>query len=263
VDSNRNSQEYRPLTIRQLIMSDLNRYRALENRSYVSMIVMYQGITASTYYRVGHALWSRPGRDTLLRVMLKGVYVVLNRLVQVFTGISISPGAKIGPGLHINHFGGTIIGYDVVMGSNCNISHGVTIGIAGRTTRGMPHIGDRVFVGPGAKVLGKITVGDDAAIGANAVVIKAVPPRAVAVGVPARVISHKGSFEFVIYDGMEDDHERTASLAQRESPPSSHAEADRVRRSHGQPAAAHADDASDDLPMTDEALRVAVSGQSV
>ena len=255
-----NAKQQQHLTVCQLILSDLNRYRALENRSYVSMIVMYQGITASTYYRLGHALWSRPGRDTLLRVILKGIYVVLNRLVQVFTGISISPGASIGPGLHINHFGGTIIGYDVVMGSNCNLSHGVTVGIAGRTNRGMPHLGDRVFIGPGAKILGKITVGDDAAIGANAVVIKSVPPRAVAVGVPSRVISHKGSFEFVIYDGMEDDRARSASMALREGPPTDHAEADRARYRQSQPAPTHVDDGGDDLLVTDDAWRVAVSG---
>lgn len=208
----------RQWTLLRLIMSDLNRYRALENRSYLSMIVMYQGITASTYYRLGHVLWSRPGRDSFVRLLLKGAYVVANRFVQVFTGISISPGARIGPGLHINHFGGIVIGYDVVMGSNCNISHGATVGITGRSNRGMPHIGDRVLIGPGAKVLGKITVGSDAAIGANAVVIKSIPDRAVAVGVPARVINHRGSFEYIMYDGMDEDTERAASLVLREEP---------------------------------------------
>ena len=82
---------------------------------------------------------------------------------------------------------------------DCNLSQGVTIGIGGRgERRGVPRVGDRVYFGPGAKVFGPIVVGDDVAIGANSVVNRDVPPRAVAVGVPFRVVSLEGSFDLVV-----------------------------------------------------------------
>jgi serine O-acetyltransferase len=203
-------------SLRRLILSDLNRYRALEHRSHLSQMVLSPGTIASIHYRIGHWLWSRPGRGSILRTLSKAAYLFVNRAMEVFTGISIAPRAHIGPGLHINHFGGVIVGEGVVIGSNCNLSHGVTLGVSGRSDRGSPHIGDRVFIGPGAKAFGKITVGDDAAIGANAVVTKSVPERSVSVGIPARTVSFKGSFEYIIYDGMDTDPERATSFALRE-----------------------------------------------
>jgi len=201
----------------QLILSDLNRYRALEQRSYLELLILCPGTIASIYYRIGQRLWSGPTQHHIARMILKAMYLVISRFVEPFTGISIAPRATIGPGLHINHSGAIIVGGDVVMGRNCNLTQGVTIGIAGRAVRGSPTVGDRVFFGPGSKVLGKITIGNDAVIGANAVVTKSVPERAVVVGIPAHVISYEGSFEFTIYDGMLDDEERAASLRARES----------------------------------------------
>ncbi|GAB1472149.1 hypothetical protein MASR2M66_30270 [Chloroflexota bacterium] len=128
------------------------------------------------------------------------------------------PECEIGPGLHIDHFGGVVVNPRVRMGSNCNIGHGVTIGSGGRSTlngkslEGVPYIGDRVHIAPGACVFGPITIGDDVAVGANAVVNKSLPDRSVAVGVPARVINFKGSFHYVNYLGMEMDLARETSL---------------------------------------------------
>lgn len=107
-------------------------------------------------------------------------------LVQVATGIDIQPGATIGPGLHVAHFGGIFVNERAVIGRDFGISQGVTIGNA--IGGGTPHIGDRVDVYPGAKVFGDIHVGDDVEIGANAVVRSDVRGGALAVGVPARVI---------------------------------------------------------------------------
>jgi len=87
------------------------------------------------------------------------------------------------------------------------------MGFAGQgEERGTPVLGDRVFVGPHAIILGKITIGDDALISPGAVVLRSVPPRAVVLGNPARVVSYDGSFEIIKYDGMEADVERIASL---------------------------------------------------
>lgn len=113
-------------------------------------------------------------------------------------GISIPPGVSIGPGFYIGHFGGIVINKGVVIGKNCNISHGVTIGQRNRGEyKGCPAIGDNVYIGPGAVIVGAIRIGNNVAIGANAVVTKDLPDSAVAVGVPAKVISHAGSTGYI------------------------------------------------------------------
>jgi serine O-acetyltransferase len=109
-----------------------------------------------------------------------------------------------------------MVGSHVVIGRHCTLTQGVTIGHAGggsHTTDKNPVIGDRVYIGPGAIIIGPITIGNDALIGAGAVVTRSVPDRGVAVGNPARVISHKGSFDLISYPGMEQDEERIAALA--------------------------------------------------
>lgn len=113
-------------------------------------------------------------------------------------GIEIHPTTKIGEGMFINHFGGIVVNENAVIGKNCNLSHGVTIGQTNRGSKqGSPVIGDNVFIGPGAKIIGHIRIGNNAAIGANAVVTSDIPDNGVAVGIPAKVISMKGSVGYV------------------------------------------------------------------
>lgn len=140
--------------------------------------------------------------------------VFAEKAVEILTKISLPAQGEIGPGLFVPHFGPTVVNGAVRIGRNCTLSQGVSIGVGGRgAARGCPVLGDRVFVGPNAVIFGAITIGDDAAIGAGAVVTKAVPARGVAVGNPAKVISEAGSFDFVVYDGMESDPLRAASQA--------------------------------------------------
>jgi serine O-acetyltransferase len=113
-------------------------------------------------------------------------------------GISISGDTKIGRGFYIGHFGGIVVNTGVVIGDNCNISQGVTIGQSNRGAKaGCPTIGNNVYIGPGAKIVGRITIGDHVAIGANAVVVDDVPAGVSVGGIPARVISDKGSEGYV------------------------------------------------------------------
>lgn len=115
-------------------------------------------------------------------------------------GISIPYKTKIGPGFYIGHFGGIVINEASEIGRNCNISHGVTIGQLNRGERmGTPLIGDGVYIGPGAKIIGAIHIGNECAIGANAVVTKDLPDSAVAVGIPAQIISFAGAHDYVEY----------------------------------------------------------------
>lgn len=113
-------------------------------------------------------------------------------------GIDIPYRTRIGHGFYIGHFGGIVVNPGAVIGKNCNISQGVTIGQANRGARaGSPEIGDNVFIGPGAKIFGNIKIGNNVAIGANAVVTKDVPDNAVVAGVPARILSMQGSLGYV------------------------------------------------------------------
>ena len=109
-------------------------------------------------------------------------------------GIELTMETQVGEGLYIGHFGGIIVSPKAVIGNNCTIMQGVTIGMAGRgDNKGVPIIGDGVYIGAGAKVIGKIRIGNNVAIGANAVVTKDVPDNAIVAGIPARIISMDGA----------------------------------------------------------------------
>lgn len=113
-------------------------------------------------------------------------------------GISISFRTQIGSGLYISHNGGIVINSHAIIGKNCNISHQVTLGVANRGKRkGYPIIGNNVYIGPGAKVIGNIHVGNNVAIGANCVVTKDVPDNSVVVGIPGQIISSEGSQGYI------------------------------------------------------------------
>jgi serine O-acetyltransferase len=124
---------------------------------------------------------------------------LLKTLLHVLTGADIAWQATVGPGLALMHPTGVVIGPDVVIGADCKIQQGVTLGAG--TARGLvrdgrvdsPVIGDGVSIGSGAKVIGPVDIGDHARIGANAVVVKDVPAGSVAVGVPAVVRAPRGS----------------------------------------------------------------------
>ncbi len=196
----------------EYILSDLARYKVTDKRSYFSMLIICPGTIASIMYRIGSWMWTYEGRYKPFVYLWRPTYIILKRLTEILTGISLQPQATIGRGLYIAHGGCVHVGGKAVIGENCNLSHEVTIGIGGRgDRRGMPILGDRVYIAAGAKLFGQIVVGNDVAIGANAVVTRSIPDRSVAVGIPAEVISDQGSFDFVFYDDMERDPARLES----------------------------------------------------
>lgn len=137
------------------------------------------GVHAVIVLRFGQ--WART-RPLIFRVVLDPVYFVLNLLIQVMWGIEIPRATTVGPGLFIGHFGGITISASAVLGNNCSVSQNVTIGVAGSGDRlGVPVIGDNVYIAPGARLFGKITIGHNVKIGANAVIYKSVPDNSVAV----------------------------------------------------------------------------------
>lgn len=210
-----------PANFGQLIYSDYRRYRAAGARGALAVVAMTQGFWASVVYRLTHwALCHAPIPG--LRRVVKAGCVLLQKTIEVLTGISLPGQCQVGLGLYIGHFGGIFIDSQCRLGSNCNLSQGVTIGQGGRgELHGVPVLGDRVHVGAHAVILGKISIGDDAVIGPGAVVLSSVPPRGVAMGNPARVVGLTGSFEFVNYDGMQTDPARVLaieSLAEHTAP---------------------------------------------
>ncbi|HEY6793304.1 MAG TPA: hypothetical protein VI248_01335 [Kineosporiaceae bacterium] len=172
-------------------------------------------------HRIIHYAFTR-ARPRLLALALAALGLLLERFLRSVSGIEIANRAHLGPGLLFAHEGGIVVG-PVRTGRHCTISHGVTLGRGlldgdGPSYADTPVLGDRVWIGPGAVVAGRLNVGSDAAVGANSVVLRDVPPRGVVLGVPARLISRKGSFTQVFYRGMDDDPERLAAL--REVTPS-------------------------------------------
>ncbi|MFC2061049.1 serine O-acetyltransferase [Elusimicrobiota bacterium] len=177
-----------------MLLKDINRYLNFEGKKpgprEMFYLIFTQGVWATVVYRFGS--WNRRHKIPVLSMFLGLVYFFLNKSVEISAGISISCNARIGGGLYIGHFGQIIVHPDVIMGENCNIGQGITIGTAGVGKTGAPVIGNNVYIGTGAKVLGRITIGNNVRIGANAVVIKDIPDNATAVGVPAKVVKTRG-----------------------------------------------------------------------
>ncbi len=154
-------------------------------RSVAGVILLYPGFHALVYYKISHFFY---------KIKLAGLARWVSELAKRRTGVEIHPGAQIGKGLFIDHGAGIVIGETSIIGDNCTIYHGVTLGGRGHAkhTKRHPTIGDNVLIGAGAKLLGNITIGDNANIGANAVILHDVPSGATVVGVPGKIVKIDG-----------------------------------------------------------------------
>jgi serine O-acetyltransferase len=150
-------------------------------RSRWEVLTCYPGLHALMFHRCSHGLWAR------------GLYWaarLISHVGRAFTGIEIHPGAQIGRRVFIDHGMGVVIGETAIIGDECTLYHGVTLGgTSWNKGRRHPTLESGVVVGAGAKILGPVTVGAGAKIGSNAVVVRDVPPGATAVGIPARIIA--------------------------------------------------------------------------
>ena len=144
-----------------------------------------QGFWALVVYRFGR--WRYGVRPAVLRKVFSLVYRVLFKLVQIVTGIELPCEVVVGRNFVIDHFGGIVISGYARFGNDCRIRNGVVVGLGRTDEPCAPVIGNNVDIGAGAKVLGRIHVGDNVLIGANAVVVRDVPANSIAVGVPAVV----------------------------------------------------------------------------
>lgn len=153
-------------------------------KSFLEILLLYQGLHALVAYRVGHFFYS-------LRLFFFARLV--SQTARFMTGIEIHPGARIGRRFFVDHGMGVVIGETAIVGDDVLIYQGVTLGGTGlKNEKRHPTIGNNVVIGSGAKVLGNITVGDNSYIGSNAVVIKDVPANSTVVGVPGRITKQDG-----------------------------------------------------------------------
>jgi len=165
-------------------------------RGWCEVLTAYPGLHALWFHRVAHRLWTAglrwPGR-------------LVSHIGRTLTGIEIHPGASIGRGFFIDHGMGVVIGETAELGANVTLYHGVTLGgTSWKKGKRHPTLEDDVVVGAGAKVLGPIRIGARTRVGANAVVVKDVPPDSVVVGIPGRVTHRNG--QRVVHDGEGQSH---------------------------------------------------------
>jgi serine O-acetyltransferase len=166
-------------------------------RNTWEVVTCYPGFHAMLFHRLAHRLWGG-GFKWLARFV--------SHVGRGLTGIEIHPGASIGRRFFIDHGMGVVIGQTAEIGDDCTLYHGVTLGgTSWSPGKRHPTLGNGVVVGAGAKILGPITIGDGAKIGSNAVVVKAVPSGATAIGIPARIVeSHDTNGRFAAYGVVRD-----------------------------------------------------------
>lgn len=196
---------------------DLGRCGADRNER-LRELVCNIGMWAVVSYRIRRWVYELT-MPRLIKLPFNIAAMALQLATEVLTNIQIPCSAQIGPGLYIAHTGYIVISSSAVIGRHCTLTQGVTVGHGGgdRSKRGSPVIGDRVYIGPGAALIGPITVGNDALVGVGAIVTRSVPPRGVVVGNPGRIISCRGSFDLISYPGMETDPVRQEAIATMEA----------------------------------------------
>ena len=179
----------------ELVCADLYRKTGRSGvRTLIKTLATDMGFKHTFWFRTASLCRARP---SLRRTLYPLVWAVYNHY-QHKHGVWIPPNTKVGPGLFLEHLGDIVVNSRAVIGKNCNLGNGVTIGQTNRGARqGTPRLGDNVFVGPGAKIIGGVTVGNNAAIGVNCVVVKDVPDEAVVVAGAGQVVSYGGSSGYV------------------------------------------------------------------
>ncbi len=175
------------------VKSDLYRYHGKYSfKVFLKEYYINPGFKFMFWHRIAHAA---RGKGKLIYLI---PWLKLRSLKYKF-GYDIPAETKIGKGFYIGHLGSIVISPQAIIGNNCNISQGITIGYSSRGNNiGYPSIGNNVFIGPGAVVIGNIQIGDNVAIGANAVVLINTPNNAVVAGIPAKIINYKGSIDYIL-----------------------------------------------------------------
>lgn len=184
------------MNVFRAIQSDYRKYKKYGG-NFFSIVFLTQGFWAVFQYRIAHFCYQK---ITLFPfgLLCKISMLFWQKAIEITTGISLPASASIGESFYIGHFGGIILNGETVIGNNCNISQGVTIGISGQGgKRGVPVIGDNVYIGVNSVLVGSITIGDDVLVGACSLVTSNVEKGSVMLGVPAVKVSDKTSKGYI------------------------------------------------------------------
>ena len=180
-----------------MFTSDISKYKNYSGKSSIVLFLTTQGLWAIFVYRVSNYIFKSklPG---IIKKPLLLLTIIFQKWIEIITGISIPYSCSIGHSFYIGHFGGIIINANAIIGDNCNISQGVTIGVSGRgDKRGVPEIGNNIYIGANAVIAGKIIIGNNCAIAANSLVIESASDNSTLIGVPAKVINNLGSKGYI------------------------------------------------------------------
>jgi serine O-acetyltransferase len=164
---------------------DIARYKS--KGSHGKDLWLNPAVWSLATYRLGNWLYvDKP--SFLIRTPLKVVFLLANMFCEVVMEMCIDPLATIGGGFYIGHIGGVHINPGAVLGRNCDVAHRITIGTSAMGREGAPLVGDNVYIGTGAALVGKIKIGNGAKIAANTLVMTNVPEGATVMGVPGRIV---------------------------------------------------------------------------
>lgn len=171
-----------------LIVSDLKRLQYKKTWwGGVKYLIFNASFRITFYFRIGSYL---KAKHNLFFKFLYAIVFLIHKHNQYLTGIQLAFGTHIGPGISFGHFSCIVINSSVVIGKNCTIFQGVTLGSVRGIKGGVPHLGDNVIIFPGAKIIGHVIIGNNVVIGANAVVTHDIPNNSIVAGIPAKVISN-------------------------------------------------------------------------
>jgi len=177
---------------------DFKKYKKYSGgKSTLILMLTTQGLWALLVYRLSNNIYTSRLPFFIKKPLLLGA-VINQKIIEILTGISLPYAAIIGECFYIAHYGHIIIHPKAIIGDNCNIAQGVTIGVSGRgDRRGVPVIGNNVFIAANAVIAGKIFVGDNSVIGANSLVVKNIAQGITVVGVPAVKVSDNNSEAYI------------------------------------------------------------------
>jgi len=178
-----------------LIKSDYKKYKKYGG-NFITILFFTQGFWAVFQYRIAHSVYKL--HFPIVKQLFQIVCLLWQKTIEIVTGISIPSSAQIGHSFYIGHFGGIILNAKTIIGDNCNISQGATIGVSGQgKKRGVPVIGNNVYIGANAVVAGSIVVEDNVLIAACSLVNTDIACNSVMLGVPAVKVSEKSSEGYI------------------------------------------------------------------
>ncbi|QTD37572.1 serine acetyltransferase [Polaribacter batillariae] len=178
-------------------IADIKKYKRYGKQNTIVLLLFTQGLWALFYYRIFNFIY-RSKLPFIIKKTILFLYIPIQKIIEIITGISIPYSATIGKSFYIGHFGHIIIHPSTIIGNNCNISQGVTIGVSGKgEKRGVPKIGNNVYIGANSVIAGKIKIVDNVVIGACSLVVDSILEEATVLGVPAKKINNNNSKNYI------------------------------------------------------------------